>query len=102
MNDGTEWKILRSWVMQTMKSVGFGKREMIEMVRNELILLLDSINKKGPLRLKLLITRPVINVLWFFTSGQAFATNARYINTRVLLDFSTLWSTVSTFGFPCV
>ncbi|KOX69408.1 hypothetical protein WN51_05571 [Melipona quadrifasciata] len=76
MNDGTEWKILRTWMMQTMKNFGFGKREMIEMIKNELIILLDSMNKKGPLRFKILITRSVLNVLWFLVSGQAFSTNA--------------------------
>ncbi|KAF3425765.1 hypothetical protein E2986_10751, partial [Frieseomelitta varia] len=76
MNDGAEWKILRTWVIQTMKNFGFGKREMAEMIRNELIILLDNMNKKGPLRLKELITGPVLNVLWFLTSGQAFSKNA--------------------------
>ncbi|KAK9300865.1 hypothetical protein QLX08_006572 [Tetragonisca angustula] len=78
MNDGTEWKILRNWMMQTMKNFGFGKHEMAEMIRNELIILLDNMNKTGPLRFKVLITRPVLNVLWFLTSGQAFGASINY------------------------
>ncbi|OAD53437.1 hypothetical protein WN48_09993, partial [Eufriesea mexicana] len=72
MNDGSEWKELRGWMMRTMKLFGFGKHEMLEMIKNELTMLLNSLNKEGPRRLKLLITPAVINVLWFVAAGRSF------------------------------
>lgn len=98
MNDGGEWKELRSWMLRTMRVFGFGKREMAQMIRKELTLLLNEMNTEGPHKLRPLITPTVINVLWFLTTGESFSRGERYINTRVLLDFSTLCITVFTYS----
>nr|XP_033183429.1 probable cytochrome P450 305a1 [Bombus vancouverensis nearcticus] len=77
MNDGGEWKELRSWMLRTMRVFGFGKREMAQMIRKELTLLLNEMNTEGPHKLRPLITPTVINVLWFLTTGESFSRGER-------------------------
>lgn len=75
MNDGTEWKELRNWMMRTMKIFGFGKSEMIEMIQHQLIIFSENLNKNKLHQLKLLFVPAVINVLWNFITGELVAFN---------------------------
>ncbi|CAK9803370.1 Probable cytochrome P450 305a1 [Anthophora plagiata] len=72
MNDGSEWKELRGWMVRTMRIFGFGKREMSEMIKNELIVLQEDLKKGGVRKLKPLITPAVVNVLWNVATGKPF------------------------------
>lgn len=74
MNDGADWKELRGWMLRTMRFFGFGKREMKEMIRTELQVLLGHMNKETPLKLKPFVTPAVVNVLWFLATGKRFST----------------------------
>ncbi|XP_054013369.1 methyl farnesoate epoxidase-like isoform X1 [Hylaeus anthracinus] len=77
MNDGPHWKFLRKWTIWTLKSLGFGKYGMSEMIKEELTIALESLKKGGVYRLKPVISPVVINVLWRLSTGARFSENAR-------------------------
>ncbi|KAL2713486.1 putative cytochrome P450 305a1 isoform X1 [Vespula squamosa] len=72
MNDGMEWKDVRSWVVRTLKTVGYGKREMSTLIHDELGVILENLKRSGGgiNRMKTTIAPAVINVLWTFTTGK--------------------------------
>ncbi|CAL7939980.1 unnamed protein product [Xylocopa violacea] len=77
MNDGADWRDLRNWTVRTMKFFGFGKREMTNMIKEELIVLVDCLKKQGPHSMKVLVTRAVVNVLWSLATGNRFSDDER-------------------------
>ncbi|XP_076763021.1 putative cytochrome P450 305a1 [Xylocopa sonorina] len=72
MNDGADWSDLRNWTVRTMKYFGFGKREMSDMIKEELIVLIDNLSKQGPHSMKIVVTKAVVNVLWSLATGKRF------------------------------
>lgn len=90
MNDGTEWKELRGWVVRTMKFFGFGRSEMSEMIKNELLNIVENLKSKdGPRRMKSMVTPAVVNVLWCLATGTPF------LDGKKLQRFSDLLETRS-------
>ncbi|XP_017885232.1 methyl farnesoate epoxidase-like [Ceratina calcarata] len=90
MNDGTEWKELRGWMVRTMKFFGLGKSEMSEMLKNELLNMVENLKTKGgPRKMKSLITPAVVNVLWYLATGTPF------LDGKKLQFFSDLLETRS-------
>ena len=77
MNDGEEWKELRTWMVTTLREFGFGKRKMSEMIKDELVIVLENLKKGGARRLKPVIAPAVINVLWTLTTGKRFCETTR-------------------------
>lgn len=73
MNDGPEWKEVRSWFMRTMKSVGFASSEMSNYITEELEKALDNIKPDTVQKMKPIIVPAVINVLWIFSTGEPFS-----------------------------
>lgn len=72
MNDGPEWREIRSWFVRHMRSVGFARREMSEFIKEELEQILKNIGKGGVRQMKPIIEPAIINVLWTFATGKRF------------------------------
>ncbi|XP_014612259.1 PREDICTED: probable cytochrome P450 305a1 [Polistes canadensis] len=70
MNDGDEWKEIRSWVVRMLKTLGYGKQEMSKLIQDEIVTIVESLKNGGIYRLKPIITPAVLNVLWTFTTGK--------------------------------
>ncbi|XP_015182878.1 PREDICTED: probable cytochrome P450 305a1 [Polistes dominula] len=70
MNDGDEWKELRTWVVKILKTLGFGKQEMSRLIQDEIVIIIESLKNGGIHRLKPIITPTVLNVLWTFATGK--------------------------------
>lgn len=77
MNDGAEWKGLRSWTVQNLKNVGFAKLKMEELLTDELVSILEKLKEGGVLRIKLVIEPAVINVLWKLLTGQQICNDTK-------------------------
>ncbi|XP_076171325.1 putative cytochrome P450 305a1 isoform X1 [Ptiloglossa arizonensis] len=86
MNDGSDWKELRTWIMQALKIFGFGKYRMSEMIKEELTVILEKLKEGGVRRLKPVIAPAVINVLWTITTGKRFTEGPRLQYFMDLLD----------------
>lgn len=77
MNDGEEWKELRSWTMRTLKNVGFAKRKMRDLLIEELICIQEKLKEGSVHRLKLVTAPAVINVLWKLLTGQRMCSDIK-------------------------
>lgn len=72
MNDGNNWREMRVWFVRSMKSIGFARKEMLEFLNDELILVLKQIGNGGIKRMKPIIEPVIINILWTFVTGKRF------------------------------
>lgn len=82
MNDGTEWKELRSWTVRTLRSIGFAKQPMTELLVDELTLILEKLKDGGVQRIRSAISPAVINVLWMLVTGRKPSENlSRYVKS---------------------
>lgn len=79
MNDGTEWKDVRSWVVRALKTVGYGKREMSKLIQDELVIIIENLKKGGINKMKAAIGPAVINVLWTFTTGKRIKESSKCV-----------------------
>ncbi|KAI4482451.1 hypothetical protein M0802_013692 [Mischocyttarus mexicanus] len=70
MNDGAEWKEVRSWVVRTLKNIGYGKQKMSKLIHDETAMIIDSLKTGGKRRLIPIITPVVLNVIWTFVTGK--------------------------------
>lgn len=70
MNDGIEWKELRTWTVRTLRNVGFAKQEMMNLLSDEMTLILERLADGGVRRIRPVIAPAVINVLWMIVTGQ--------------------------------
>ncbi|XP_067207678.1 probable cytochrome P450 305a1 [Linepithema humile] len=70
MNDGPDWKELRAWSIRTLRSIGFAKREMTELITNELKLILERLKDNSVQHIRPAIEPAVINVLWTLVTGK--------------------------------
>ncbi|XP_015437507.1 PREDICTED: probable cytochrome P450 305a1 isoform X2 [Dufourea novaeangliae] len=86
MNDGQDWNELRGWMVNTLKNFGFGGRGMSEMIKDELVVVLDSLKGGGVKRLKPILTPAVINVLWALTTGKRFCEGVRLEYFMALME----------------
>lgn len=89
MNDGVEWRELRNWLLRTFRSVGFGKSEMSNLIKNELAEVLNSLKGGGVLKIKEAISPAVINVLWSLTAGKRFCECVRLQDFADMMDRRT-------------
>ncbi|XP_035727478.1 probable cytochrome P450 305a1 [Vespa mandarinia] len=102
MNDGTEWKDVRLWVVRALKTVGYGKREMSKLIQDELVVIIENLKKGGINIMKEIIAPAVINVLWTFTTGKRIndVSKLRYFNDlmeRRARAFDMVGGILSTF-----
>lgn len=70
MNDGQDWKELRSWSIRTLKNIVFDKQEMKQLLMNELALILEKLKDGGVQDIQAIIAPTVINVFWALTTGM--------------------------------
>ncbi|XP_018057725.1 PREDICTED: probable cytochrome P450 305a1 [Atta colombica] len=70
LNDGAEWKELRSWSMRTLRSVGFAKQTMMELIVEEMTLIIEKLATGGVQQIQSAFAPAVINVLWMLITGQ--------------------------------
>ncbi|XP_070161816.1 probable cytochrome P450 305a1 [Polyergus mexicanus] len=70
MNDGQDWKELRSWSVRTLKNIVFAKQEMMQLLLDELTLILEKLKDGGVQNIQIIIAPTVINVLWALTTGM--------------------------------
>lgn len=79
MNDGPECKEMRSWLIRSLKNLGFGRVEMSDKINNELSIILNQLRKDNGkiIKMKPLIAPAVINVLWSIATGKRIDDNVR-------------------------
>lgn len=77
MNDGQDWKELRSWSVRALKNCGFAKREMMQLLLDELTLILDRLKDGGIQHIQTIIAPTVINVLWTLITGKRLSEDQR-------------------------
>ncbi|XP_011646186.1 probable cytochrome P450 305a1 [Pogonomyrmex barbatus] len=70
MNDGPEWRELRHWTVRTLRNVGFAKREMMELLVDELAIILEKLKSNNVQCIRPVIAPAVINVLWMLVTGK--------------------------------
>ncbi|XP_071634784.1 probable cytochrome P450 305a1 [Temnothorax longispinosus] len=70
MNDGTEWKELRVWVVRALRSVGFAKQAMMDLLVDEMTLILERLADGGVRQIRPAIAPAVIDVLWLMITGR--------------------------------
>jgi len=70
MNDGPEWKELRSWSVRTLRTVGFAQRHMIDLLMNELTIILGKLKNTEVHYIRPIISPAVINVLWTLVTAK--------------------------------
>ncbi|XP_012535700.1 probable cytochrome P450 305a1 [Monomorium pharaonis] len=70
MNDGTEWKELRAWTVRALRSVGFAKEAMMELLVEEMALIVKRLANGGVQYIRPAFAPAVINVLWMLVTGQ--------------------------------
>ncbi|XP_011861104.1 PREDICTED: probable cytochrome P450 305a1 [Vollenhovia emeryi] len=70
LNDGAEWKELRGWTVRTLRSVGFAKRAMMDLLVDEMTLILQRLADGGVRQIRPVIAPAVINVLWMLVTGR--------------------------------
>lgn len=70
MNDGAEWKELRSWSVRALRSVGFAKQTMMELIVEEMTLIVERLANGGMQQIRSAYAPAVINVLWMLITGR--------------------------------
>lgn len=78
MNDGPDWKELRAWSIRTLRNIGFAKREMTELLMDELKLILERLKDNNVRHIQSAIEPAVINVLWILVTGKPLHYDLRY------------------------
>jgi len=80
MNDGSDWNILRTWSVRTLKKIGFVKQEMMQLLLDELILITEKLKDGGVQHIQTVIAPSVINVLWTLITGKRLSEDqSRYV-----------------------
>ncbi|RLU26245.1 hypothetical protein DMN91_000038 [Ooceraea biroi] len=77
MNDGPEWKELRSWSVRTLRTVGFAQRHMTELLTNELAIILEKLKDPNVRHIRPVISPVVINVLWTLVTAKRPSEDSR-------------------------
>lgn len=85
MNDGPEWRVVRSWLVRTLRTLGFGRREMCNLIKEEVTRVLDNLGSGGVKRLYPVVAPAVISVLWTLTTGKRLCEGPRYIKLSISL-----------------
>jgi hypothetical protein len=72
MNDGQDWREMRSWFVKSMKAIGFARREMTDSIKEEIVIVINDIKDGGVRKMKPIIVPVIMNVLWIFATGKRF------------------------------
>lgn len=70
MNDGVEWKELRAWTVRALRSIGFARHAMMELLKDELTAIVDKLAEGGVRQIRPVFAPAVINVLWMLITGR--------------------------------
>ncbi|KYN45015.1 hypothetical protein ALC56_00489 [Trachymyrmex septentrionalis] len=84
-NDGEEWKELRSWSVRALRSVGFAKEAMMELITEEMTLMTEKLANGGVQQIRSAFSPAVINVLWMLITGQKPFDNLSRLQTFLKL-----------------
>ncbi|XP_025265334.1 probable cytochrome P450 305a1 [Camponotus floridanus] len=87
MNDGSDWNILRTWSICTLKKIGFVKQEMMQLLLDELVLIMEKLKDGGVQHIQTVIAPSVINVLWTLITGKRVSEDQSRL--QILLDLMT-------------
>ncbi|XP_046739159.1 methyl farnesoate epoxidase-like [Diprion similis] len=69
-NDGREWREMRAWLVRNLRALGLGRRQMLDLMTEELNGILEKMKDGGVHCLNEIIAPAVINVLWTLTAGK--------------------------------
>ncbi|XP_011299261.1 probable cytochrome P450 305a1 [Fopius arisanus] len=85
MNEGPVWREMRSWLVRCLRDLGFGRVEMSDKIRDELVIILQQLKAKGGgiLRMNPIVAPAVINVIWSVATGKRIEDEKRL---RYFLD----------------
>ncbi|XP_018392632.1 PREDICTED: probable cytochrome P450 305a1 isoform X2 [Cyphomyrmex costatus] len=75
MNDGAEWKELRSWSVRALRNVGFARQTMVELIEEEMTLMVEKLSSGGVRQIRSAFAPAVINVLWMLITGRKASEN---------------------------
>lgn len=79
MADGPQWREARAWVVRKLRVIGLGRRQMSDLMTEELNEILKTVKGGGVHRLKQIIGPAVINVLWTLATGKRFSDRQRCV-----------------------
>ncbi|CAH1107250.1 unnamed protein product [Psylliodes chrysocephalus] len=87
ITDGELWKIQRHFVSTHLRNLGFGKKPMEHMIRNEVddLLLILKENENKEIRIGGILAVSVLNVLWALLGGSRL--NRNDVRLKRLLEF---------------
>ncbi|KAG8228077.1 hypothetical protein J437_LFUL009049, partial [Ladona fulva] len=94
--DGEEWKEQRRFALRNLRDLGFGKRSMESMIREEALELVTRLTEMGKkagtegVDMERVFTIPVLNSLWSIMTGQSYSQE-----DEKLKKFTDLLMTVS-------
>ncbi|KAG8224269.1 hypothetical protein J437_LFUL005075, partial [Ladona fulva] len=94
--DGEEWKEQRRFALRNLRDLGFGKRSMESMIREEALELVSRLTEMGKkagtegVDMERVFTIPVLNSLWSIMTGQRYSQE-----DEKLKKFTDLLMTVS-------
>lgn len=77
MSDGPEWKEIRIWFTRRFRDLGFGRSQMFNLIKEEVVEVLENLKEGGVRCLKPLTINAVINVLWTLTTGKRISDEKR-------------------------
>ncbi|XP_046589303.1 probable cytochrome P450 305a1 [Neodiprion lecontei] len=69
-NDGPNWREMRAWLVKNLRVLGLGRRQMLDLMTQELNDILEKIKDGGVRNLSKITAPAVINVLWTLTTGK--------------------------------
>lgn len=79
MHEGPEWREMRSWLIRCLRDLGFGRVEMSDKIKNELVIIHDKMRVQGGgvVKMKPIIAPAVINVIWSVATGKRIEDETR-------------------------
>ncbi|XP_063986985.1 probable cytochrome P450 305a1 [Diachasmimorpha longicaudata] len=79
MHEGPEWREMRAWLVRSLRDLGFGREEMSDKIRDELVIILDNLKSKGGgiVSMRPIISPAVINVIWSVATGKRIENEER-------------------------
>lgn len=86
MVDGPRWREMRAWIVRKLRLIGIGRRQMSDLMIEELNEIIEKIKDGGIFHLKPIVNPVVINVLWTLATGKRF-NYEKCASSFLLFDF---------------
>lgn len=76
--DGAEWREKRNFTLQALRTFGFGKESMENLIAEEVAILVDQLKSKvgGKINVHKLFFAGFLNVIWVTAAGESIDCNS--------------------------